>query len=378
MYSDINEEQRMLQAKIKDFARKEAAPLNAQMDKEGFPHELFDKIKETGFLGIPFPEAYGGGGGDAITSALAIYELAKASPSVSMTLNAHWLAADTILNHGTEEQKKKYIPMASADTLFAFSLSEPSAGSDAAGIQTTAVLEKEEYVLNGTKAWCTNGGVAGVYVILAKTDTEKGARGISAFLADESNPGLRIGRIEDKMGMRGSQTTKLFLDNCRVPKADLLGNVGDGFKIAMIALDGARISIGAASAGIAETAMNCARDYANKRQAFGGPIANFQSVQHIISDMAIGLEATKLMTFHAARMKKDGLRHTKEAAMVKVFGAEHAVHCALECIQITGGSGYSKEYPGDQLLRDAKLLEIGEGSRDVLRTLIGKSVLAGR
>ncbi|MDR1481133.1 MAG: acyl-CoA dehydrogenase family protein [Synergistaceae bacterium] len=376
MFVEFSTEQKMVQKMVREFAEKEVAPLNQEMDREGFPHKLFDKMKENGFLGIHFPEKYKGGDGDAVTSALTIYELAKASASVALALDAHWLAADTILAHGSEEQKQKYLARAATDTIFAFSLTEPCAGSDAAGIQTVAEQSGDGYVLNGTKAWCTNGGVSGVYVILAKTDKTKGAKGISAFIVEESNPGLKVGKKEDKMGMRGSQTTELILDDCKVGHDALLGREGDGFKIAMMALDGARISIGAIGAGLSETALKVSKEYAAQRQAFGGPIANLQAIQFKIAEMAIGIEAIKLMTFDVARMKAAGMRHTKEAAMVKVFAGDHSVKCALEAIQIHGGYGYSREYLPELLLRDAKLLQIGEGATEVLLMLIGRTELA--
>ncbi|MDR3321552.1 MAG: acyl-CoA dehydrogenase family protein [Synergistaceae bacterium] len=378
MFVEFTAEQKMAQKMVREFAEKEVAPLNQEMDRNGFPHKLVDKMRENGFLGIHYPEKYGGRGGDAVTSVLAIYELAKASGSVALTLDAHWLAADTILVHGTEEQKRKYLPRASSDIIFAFSLTEPCAGSDAAGIQSVAELSGDEYVLNGTKAWCTNAGVSGVYVVLVKTDETKGAKGISAFIVEGSNTGLKIGKKEDKMGMRGSQTADLILNDCRVKRDALLGKEGDGFKIAMMALDGARITIGAISSGMAETALRISKDYASQRHAFGAPLADLQAIQFKIAEMAIGIEASKLLTFDVARMKAAGQRHTKEAAMAKVFSSAHAVQCALEAIQIHGGYGYSRECLAEQLLRDAKMLQIGEGATDVLLMLIGRTELAAK
>ncbi len=370
-------EQTMMQKMAREFTEKEIAPLDAQMDKSGeFPHDLFDKMKENGFLGVTFPEEYDGGGADSVAGALTIYEIAKGSASVALTLDAHWLAADTILYHGTEEQKQKYLKRACTDTIFAFSLTEPCAGSDAAGIMTNAALEGDQWVLNGTKAWCTNGGVSGVYVILAKTDKTKGAKGISAFIVEAENPGLSVSKKEDKMGMRGSQTTELVLNNCRVPKDALLGKEGDGFKIAMMALDGARISIGAIAAGICERAIKVSKEYAKERQAFGSPIANFQAIQFMIAEMAVGLHATKLMTFDTAAMKAAHKRHTKEAAMTKILGSAHAVKTCLDAIQIMGGNGYSRDNAPERLLRDAKLLQIGEGTTEVLKMLVGRTEIA--
>ncbi len=376
MLFEFTEEQKMMQRMVREFTENEIKPLDAVMDKEGFHHELWDKIKENGFLGVPFPEKYGGGDGDPITSAIVIREIARGSASVALTLDAHWLAADTILYHGTEEQKEKYLYRAATDTIFAFALTEPVAGSDAAGIQSTAVLDGDEWVLNGTKAWITNGGVSGVYIVLAKTDETKGARGISAFIVEDGTPGFSVGKTEDKMGMRGSNTTELILDDVRVPKENLLGKEGEGFKIAMIALDGARISIGAIATGLSEAAFEIAKDYANQRHAFGKPIAKFQAIQFKLADMAIGIRNTELATFDAAKMKAEGKRHTLEAAMVKVYGAETAMKVCKDAIQVLGGNGYSKDYHVERYLRDAKLLEIGEGASEVLRMVIGNTVLS--
>lgn len=375
MLLEFTEEQKMLQKMVREFTENEIAPLDEKMDNEGFNYELWDKIKENGFLGIILPEEYGGANGNPITNALVINEVAKGSASVALTLDGHYLASDAILHHGTEAQKKKYLPKAATDTLLAFSLTEPSAGSDAAGIQTVAVLHGDTWVLNGTKAWCTNGGVAGIYIILAKTDETKGTRGISAFIVEEGTFGFSVGKKENKMGMRGSSTTELILNECRIPKENLLGKEGDGFKIAMMMLDGARITIGAIAAGLSEAAMKVAKEYANQRVAFGKPIAKLQAIQFMIADMAISIRATKLMTFDCANMRAHGMSITKEAAMVKVYGSEAAMKTCKDAIQVLGGNGYSKDYHVERYLRDAKLLEIGEGASEVLRMLIGTTEL---
>lgn len=377
MLYEFSEEQKMIRKMVKEFTANEIAPFDEKMDNEGFDYEVWKIIKENGYLGIPFPEQYGGSEGDAVTCAMVLTEIAKGSASVALTLDAHWLAADTILHHGTHAQKEKYLYKAATDTIFAFSLTEPSAGSDASGIQSTAKLVGDEYILNGTKAWVTNGGVSGIYVVLAKTDASKGAGGISAFIVEEGTPGFSVGKKENKMGMRGSNTTELSMNDCRIPKENLLGKEGSGFKIAMIALDGARISIGAIATGLSEAAMQVATDYAKQRSAFGKPIAKFQAVQFMIADMATGIRATELMTYDAAKMKAQGIRHTKEAAMVKVFGGETAMKTCKNAMQVLGGNGYSKDYHVERYLRDAKLLEIGEGANEVLRMLIGATVLNG-
>jgi len=376
MIFDFTEEQLMIRDMVREFTENEVAPIDHELDEKGFSYELYEKMKEAGLMGIHFPEKYGGAEGDAITSAITIHELAKGSASIALFLDAHWLAADTILHHGTEEQKEKYLYKAATDSIFAFALTEPSAGSDAAGIKTTAKLEGDEWVLNGSKAWITNSGVASIWVVLAKTDLDAGAKGISAFIIEKGTPGFLVGKEENKMGMRGSNTCELILDNVRLPKSQLLGQTGSGFKIAMMALDGARISIGAIAAGLSEHAMKIAKDYANQRYAFGKPIAKLYAIQEKIADMAVGIEACTLMTYNAAKLKAQGKRHTKEAAMVKVFGAEMCVRTCSQAIQVLGGYGYSKEYHVERLLRDAKLLEIGEGTSEILRMVIGNTVLA--
>lgn len=376
MNFNFTEEQLMIRDMVREFTQNEVTPLDEELDKHGFSHELYEKMKENGLMGIHFPEKYGGAEGDAITSAITVHELAKGSASIALFLDAHWLAADTILYHGTEEQKEKYLYKAATESIFSFALTEPCAGSDAAGIKTTAKLEGDEWVLNGNKAWITNAGVADVCVVLAKTDPDAGAKGISAFIIEKGTPGFSVGKEENKMGMRGSNTAELVLDNVHIPKNQLLGEIGSGFKIAMIALDGARISIGAIAAGLAEHAMKIARDYANERYAFGKPIAKLYAIQEKLADMAIGIEATELMTYSTAKLKAEGKRHTKEAAMVKVFGSEMCMKSCNQAIQVLGGYGYSKEYHVERFLRDAKLLEIGEGTSEVLRMVIGNTVLA--
>jgi alkylation response protein AidB-like acyl-CoA dehydrogenase len=376
MNFNFTEEQLMIRDMIREFTQNEVTPLDEELDKHGFSHELYEKMKENGLMGIHFPEKYGGAEGDAVTSAITVHELAKGSASIALFLDAHWLAADTILYHGTEEQKEKYLYKAATESIFSFALTEPCAGSDAAGIKTTAKLEEDEWVLNGNKAWITNAGVADVYVVLAKTDPDAGAKGISAFIIEKGTPGFSVGKEENKMGMRGSNTAELILDNVRIPKSHLLGKIGSGFKIAMIALDGARISIGAIAAGLAEHAMKIARDYANERYAFGKPIAKLYAIQEKLADMAIGIEATELMTYSTAKLKAEGKRHTKEAAMVKVLGSEMCMKSCSQAIQVLGGYGYSREYHVERFLRDAKLLEIGEGTSEILRMVIGNTVLA--
>lgn len=376
MLYDFTQEQIMIRDMVRDFTANEVEPRDKWMDENGFDHELHQKMCKAGLMGVHLPEEYGGANGDAVTSAIVIHELAKGSASIALFLDAHWLAADLVLHHGTEEQKQKYLPMAAEGKIFAFGLTESSAGSDAAGIKSVAVRDGDGWVLNGGKAWITNSGVADVYIILAKTDPELGNKGISAFIVEGGVEGLTIGKKEDKMGMRGTSTTELSFDNIKLDADALLGDENAGFKYAMEALDGARISIGAISAGLAEHAMQLAKKYANERTTFGKPIARHQGIMFKFADMAAQIEAITLLTYNAARMKAEGKRHTIEAAETKLFSSEACTRICLECVQVFGGYGYSKEYQVERFVRDSKLLEIGEGTSEILRMLIGGTVLA--
>ena len=375
MLFELTDEQRMIRKMVREFTENEIKPLDMEMDRNGFNDALWKKIKENGLLEIPLPEQYGGAGGNAITGAIALREISRGSASVAITLDAHWLATDIVYHHGTEVQKAKYLPMVSEGSIFAFALTEPSAGSDAAGIQSTAEFDGSYWLLNGTKAWITNGGISDLYIILAKTDEKKGARGISAFLVEAGTPGFSVGKKEDKMGLRGSVTSELIMNNIRLPKESLLGREGDGFKIAMMALDGARISISAIALGLSEAAREIAVDYATQRTAFGRPISQFQSVQNMIANMDIGIRNTELMMFDTANMKDLGMRHTKESAMLKIYSSEMAMQTCKDAIQVLGGNGYSRDYHVERYLRDAKIFEIGEGTSEILRMLVGSMSL---
>ena len=373
----FTEEQNMIRDMVREFTKKEVEPRDKWMDENGFDYDLHKKLTQAGLMGIHLAEKYGGGGGDAVTSIIVIHELAKGSASVALFLDANWLAADLILYHGSEAQKDKYLPLAAQGTIFAFGLTESSAGSDAAGFKSTVVpAEDGGWILNGGKAWITNSGVADYYVILAKTDPEAGNKGISAFIVPKEVEGLTVGKFEDKMGMRGSATCELSFDNIHLPADALLGDLGKGFKMAMEALDGARISIGAIAAGLSEHAMTVAKNYANERMTFGKPIAKHQGIQFKFADMAAEIRAMELLTYDTARMKAEGKRHTLEAAETKLFSGTRCTQICLECQQVLGGNGYSKEYNVERFVRDAKLLEIGEGTNEILRMLIGGTVLA--
>ena len=373
----FTEEQNMIRDMVREFTKKEVEPRDKWMDENGFDYDLHKKLTQAGLMGIHLAEKYGGGGGDAVTSIIVIHELAKGSASVALFLDANWLAADLILYHGSEAQKDKYLPLAAQGKIFAFGLTESSAGSDAAGIKSTVVpAEDGGWILNGGKAWITNSGVADYYVILAKTDPEAGNKGISAFIVPKEVEGLTVGKFEDKMGMRGSATCELSFDNIHLPADALLGDLGKGFKMAMEALDGARISIGAIAAGLSEHAMTVAKNYANERMTFGKPIAKHQGIQFKFADMAAEIRAMELLTYDTARMKAEGKRHTLEAAETKLFSGTRCTQICLECQQVLGGNGYAKEYNVERFVRDAKLLEIGEGTNEILRMLIGGTVLA--
>jgi len=375
---ELTADQLAWQESARAFSEREIAPLSREMDEtDVFPTTLFDKIAGASFLGLSLPREYGGQGADMVAAAFALIEISKGNASVGFTLDAHWLSADTILHFGTEEQRKRYIPRAAKDTLCAFALTEPSGGSDAASIQTTATRDGDDYVLNGVKTWCTNSEVAGIIIVMAKTDPAKGDKGISAFLVEAGTPGFKVVRKENKMGLRGgSMSCELAFDNCRVHKSNLLGNEGDGFLVAMKGLDVARICISAVAIGTAEAAFQYSKEHARSRRAFGTAIANFQGVQFKIADMAIGLKAAKLLLHEVASLASKGAKHRKESAILKVFCSDLAMQSASEAVQIYGGNGYSKDYPVEQLFRDAKVLQIGEGTNEVLRMLIGRMVVA--
>lgn len=377
MMFQFTEEQKMIRDMVREFTKKEVEPRDKWMDENGFDYELHKKLIQAGLMGIHLDEKYGGGGGDAVTSIIVIHEIAKGSASTALFLDANWLAADLILYHGTEAQKDKYLPQAAQGKIFAFGLTEASGGSDAAAIRSTVVPAPDGgWIMNGGKAWITNSGVADYYIILAKTDPDAGAKGISAFIVPKDAEGLSIGKFEDKMGMRGTATCELAFNDLHLPADALLGQLGFGFKYAMQALDGARISIGAISAGLSEHAMTIAKNYANERIAFGKPIGKFQGIQFKFADMAAEIRAMELLTYDTAAMKAAGMRHTLEAAETKLFSGTRCTQICLECQQVLGGNGYSKEFHVERFVRDAKLLEIGEGTNEILRMLIGGTVLA--
>lgn len=372
----FTEEQLMIKDMVKEFTANEVEPRDRDMDENGFDFDLIPKLVDAGLMAIHLPEEYGGGGGDTVTSEIVINEIAKGSASVALFLDAHWLAADMILHHGTDEQKAKYLPQVAEGKVFAFGLTESNAGSDAAAIKSVA--EKQEdgsYILNGGKAWITNSGVADYYLIMAKTDPEAGNKGISVFVVPKDAEGLTVGKFEKKMGMRGTGTCELSFDNIKIPAEDRVGAEGRGFMIAMQALDGARVSIGAIASGLMQHAMDKAVKYAKERTTFGKPIYKYQAVGFKFADMAAKIRATDLMIWDTCQMKDEGKRISVEAAELKLLSSRWACEVCDDCIQVHGGNGYSREFDVERFYRDAKLLEIGEGTSEILRMVISGAVI---
>ncbi|KOO37308.1 acyl-CoA dehydrogenase [Priestia koreensis] len=367
-------EQKMLQKMIRDFSQKEVEPFITRMEQGEFPSEILAKMGELGLMGIPIPDEYGGAGLDFISYILAIHELSKVSATLGVILSVHTsVGTNPILYFGTEEQKQRYIPkLASGNYLGAFCITEPQAGSDAAGLKTRAEKKGNEYILNGSKMFITNGGEADTYIVFAKTDADKGTRGISAFIVEKSMPGFIVGKDEHKMGLNGSRTVQLHFDQMRVPEENLLGKEGEGFTIAMANLDVGRIGIAAQSLGIAEAALEAATDYANTRVQFGKPIVRQQGVGFKLADMATQVEAAKLLVYQAAYLRANGLPCGKQASMAKLFASTTAMNVSTEAIQVFGGYGYTKEYPVERYFRDAKVCEIYEGTSEIQRIVISK------
>ncbi|MBO7226455.1 MAG: acyl-CoA dehydrogenase [Bacteroidales bacterium] len=358
---------------IREFAEKEVKPLAAEIDEqERFPIETVEKMGKIGLMGIPIPTQYGGAGGTNMMYGMAVEELSRVCGTTGVVLSAHTsLCAAPILENGTEEQKMKYLPkLASGEWIGAFGLTEPNAGTDAAGQQTTAVLDGEEWVLNGSKIFITNGGYAHVYIIIAMTDKSLGTKGISAFIVEKGTPGFSIGKKEMKMGIRGSATTELIFENCRIPKDNLLGKIGGGFGIAMKTLDGGRIGIAAQALGIAQGAMDETVKYTRERKQFGRSISQFQNTQFQMADLETKVQAARLLVRSAHYKKDNGIPYSVDAAMAKLFCAETAMEVTTKAVQFHGGYGYTREYPVERMMRDAKITEIYEGTSEVQRMVI--------
>ncbi|MFE1627097.1 acyl-CoA dehydrogenase [Brevibacillus reuszeri] len=375
----LNEEQEMMRRMVRDFAQKEIAPFVPVMEEtDQFPRHIIKKMGEMGLMGIPIAEEWGGAGADFISYILAIHEISKVSATVGVILSVHTsVGTNPILYFGTDEQKKKYMPkLAGGEYLGAFALTEPHAGSDASSIRTTAVRQGDEYILNGNKVFITNGGEADTYIAFAVTDSSKGTKGISAFIVEKDTPGFSVGKKEKKMGLHGSYTTELVFDNARVPAANLLGDEGEGFCIAMANLDSGRIGIAAQALGIAEAAVQYATEYAKERKQFGQAIGKQQAIGFKLADMATKAEVARLLVYRAAWLRSQGISCGMEASMAKRFATDTAMELATEAVQIFGGYGYTREYPVERLFRDAKVTQIYEGTNEIQRIVIAKHLLA--
>ncbi|MCX5801559.1 MAG: acyl-CoA dehydrogenase [Candidatus Eisenbacteria bacterium] len=378
MKFELTDEQKMIQDAARDFAQKEIGPVAAQLDEEEkFPAEIVKKLGQLGFMGMTVPTQYGGAGYDTLSYVLALVEIAKkcASTAIIMSVN-NSLVCCPIHEFGTDEHKKKYLtPLAQGQKLGAFSLTEPNAGSDAGNQQTTAILDGDSYVINGTKIFVTSGNMADFVILLAATDKSKGVKGITAFIVEKGWNGFKVGSLEHKLGIRASSTAELVMTDLRVPKENVLGNVNEGFKVALKALDGGRIGVAAQALGIAEAAFETAVRYSKQRQQFGKAIAEFQAIQWMIAEMAVNIEAARLLVYKAAVAKDTQKYFSKEAAMAKLFASELATKCASDAIQIHGGYGYTREYSVERNYRDAKITQIYEGTSEVQKMVIAASVL---
>ncbi len=379
MNFELSEEQSLIREMVRDFAETEIAPSARERDEEErFDRALmFDRLAELGLTGIIFPEAYGGADADYISYAIAVEELSRVCASTGVTLSAHLsLGANPIYLFGSEEQKKEFlVPLATGEKLGAFGLTEPAAGSDAGGTKTTAVKDGNDWLINGTKIFITNGGDAETYVVFARTDrnAEK-HHGISAFIIEKGTPGFSFGKKEQKLGIRSSPTLELVFEDCRVPAANLLGEEGSGFKVAMKTLDGGRIGIASQALGIAQGALDEAVAYAKERTQFNTPIANFQGVQFQLADMATQIEASRLLVYMAAYKASAGLSYSQSSAMAKLMASETAMKVTTQAVQILGGYGYTRDFPVERMMRDAKITEIYEGTSEIQRLVIGSSL----
>jgi butyryl-CoA dehydrogenase len=378
MNFQLTREQQLVQQMIREFAVNEVKPIAAEIDEtERFPMENVEKMAKLGVMGIPFSKEFGGAGGDVLSYIIAVEELSKVCGTTGVILSAHTsLCASVINENGTPAQRAQYLPdLCTGKKLGAFGLTEPGAGTDAAGQQTTAVLDGDNYILNGSKIFITNGGVAETFIIFAMTDKSIGTKGISAFIVEKSFPGFSVGKHENKMGIRASSTTELVMENCIVPKENLLSKEGKGFGIAMKTLDGGRIGIAAQALGIAEGAFEEAVNYMKERKQFGKPLSAFQGLQWYIAEMDVKIQAAQHLVYKAACKKQAGEPYSLDAARAKLFAADVAMEVTTKAVQIFGGYGYTKEYPVERMMRDAKICEIYEGTSEVQKMVIAGSVL---
>ncbi|PEJ40719.1 acyl-CoA dehydrogenase AcdA [Bacillus sp. N5-665] len=375
MHFKLSEEHEMIRKMVRDFAKNEVAPTAAERDEEErFDRALFDQMAELGLTGIPWPEEYGGIGSDYLAYVIAIEELSRVCASTGVTLSAHTsLAGWPIFKFGTEEQKQKFLrPMAEGMKIGAYGLTEPSSGSDAGGMRTTAKRDGDHYILNGSKIFITNGGIADIYVVFALTDPESKQRGTSAFIVESDTPGFSVGKKESKLGIRSSPTTEIMFEDCRIPVENLLGEEGQGFKVAMQTLDGGRNGIAAQAVGIAQGALDASVEYARERHQFGKPIVAQQGIGFKLADMATDVQAARLLTYQAAWLESEGLPYGKESAMSKVFAGDTAMKVTTEAVQVFGGYGYTKDYPVERYMRDAKITQIYEGTQEIQRLVISR------
>ena len=374
----LSEEQLMIRDLARQIAEEKIVPVRAELDETGeFPWDIMKVLAQSDLFGLFIPEEYGGLGKGCFDLCIAIEELSRACLGVSTTYAANALGTYPILLFGSSDQKKKYLPdIAAGKRLVAFGLTEANAGSDAGGTQTTARLDGNEYIINGTKQWITNGGEAEIYTIIAITDRSKGPRGASAFVVEKGTPGFTFGKKENKMGIRASATTELIFDNCRIPKENLIGKDGAGFLVAMKTLDSSRTGVGSQGVGVAQGAYEEAVKYAKKRVQFGHPIISFQAIQHMLADMATSIEAARSLVYSVARFIDSGAKDvSKESAMSKVFATDVAMKVTIDALQVTGGTGYMKEYPLEKMMRDAKILQIYEGTNQIQRNVIGQAII---
>jgi butyryl-CoA dehydrogenase len=379
MNFDLSEDQRMLREMVRDFAERELRPVASAIDRQHrFPAEQIQKMAGLGLMGIMVPSQYAGAGMDCVCYAIATEEVARVCASTSTIMSAHnSLCVGPILDYGTEEQKKRWlVPLAQGKKIGCFGMTEANAGSDAAAIHTTAERSGDCWIINGTKNFITNGREADVCCFIAVTEKGKGHRGISMFVVEKGTAGFSVGKVEDKLGIRGTSTVELVFDNCCIPADNLLGNSGEGFKMAMHTLDGGRIGIAAQAVGIAQGALDACVPYVKQRAQFGQPIAHFQAIQWMIADMATAIDAARLLTYRAAYLKDKGdVRYTMEAAMAKLFASEAAMKITTKAIQIHGGYGYTTDYPVERFFRDAKITEIYEGTSEIQRLVIASNIL---
>ena len=373
MNFELSKKHKLLQELFTKFAQNEVKPIAAKIDEtEEFPYQTAEKLAKYGFMGVAFPKEFGGGGADNLAYAMCVEELSKVCATTGVVVSAHAsLCAAPIYENGTKEQKEKYLTkLANGEWIGAFGLTEAGAGTDVAGQQTTAVLDGDNYILNGTKIFITNAGAAHVYIIIAVTDKSKGSRGCSAFIVEKDFPGFSVGKKEIKMGIRGSSTCELIMENCVVPKGNLIGKEGQGFKIAMQTLDGGRIGIAAQALGIAQGAIDVTVAYTNERKQFNKRISQFQNTQFELADMQTTVDAARLLVYRAAFLKDNNQKYTSEAAMAKLFASEAASDVTRRCLQLHGGYGYIREYAIERMMRDAKITEIYEGTSEVQKMVI--------